>query len=71
MHVALAQVITNIEQTVNILRALAMDASPAVAFEAAKLIVTFCHRHGQMLLHFSEPLARYVERIAVCVVLYS
>ena len=54
-----------LDETVGILRALAMDPFHAVKTLACALIESFCGNHEKLLLHFSEPLARSVSSCLV------
>ena len=54
-----------LDETVGVLRALAMDPFHAVKTSACSLIEAFCGNHEQLLLHFSEPLARSVSSCLV------
>ncbi|KAL8424735.1 hypothetical protein Efla_001324 [Eimeria flavescens] len=57
---------SHLDKATGLLRAGAMDICPRIKSVALGAIVEFCDRHRQMLLHFTEPLARSLLSCLVC-----
>lgn len=52
------QVYSYVDEATGLLRAQAMDPFHEVKALACETMMSFCHNHTEMLLHFSEPLGR-------------